>query len=91
MRQKFYKRKEEETEEEKNMDLNKSIEKMNIDEELSINQLTKPEKINYKKSKELSKKDELWRVGIVCKKDCFALTNDILKILEKNGYEWKII
>ena len=65
MRQKFYKRKEEETEEEKNMDLNKSIEKMNIDEELSINQLTKPEKINYKKSKELSKKDELWRVGIV--------------------------
>jgi hypothetical protein len=59
MRQKFYKRKEEETEEEKNMDLNKSIEKMNIDEELSINQLTKPEKINYKKSKELSKKDEL--------------------------------
>ena len=45
MRQKFYKRKEEETEEEKNMDLNKSIEKMNIDEELSINQLKKKQRI----------------------------------------------
>ena len=92
MRQKFYKRKEDENEEEKNMDLNKSIEKMNIDEELSINELAKePEKIKKKKNKELNSKEELWRVGIVCKKDCFSLTQDILKILEKNGYEWKII
>ena len=92
MRKKFYKRKEEENEEEKNMDLNKSIEKMNIDEELSINELAKePEKIKKKKSNELNTKEELWRVGIVCKKDCFSLTHDILKILEKNGYEWKII
>ena len=92
MRQKFYKRKEDENEEEKNMDLNKSIEKMNIDEELSINELAKePEKIKKKKNNELNSKEELWRVGIVCKKDCFSLTQDILKILEKNGYEWKII
>ena len=92
MRKKFYKRKEEENEEEKNMDLNKNIEKMNIDEELSINELAKePEKIKKKKSNELNTKEELWRVGIVCKKDCFSLTHDILKILEKNGYEWKII
>ena len=35
--------------------------------------------------------DELWRVGIVCKKDCYFITQEILKCLEKNGYEWKII
>ena len=33
---------------------------------------------------------ELWRVGVICKKDCFFLTQELLKILEKNGYEWKI-
>ena len=35
--------------------------------------------------------DELWRVGIICKKDCYYITKEILKCLEKNGYEWKII
>lgn len=35
--------------------------------------------------------DELWRVGIICKKDCYFITQEILKCLEKNGYEWKII
>lgn len=35
--------------------------------------------------------DELWRVGIICKKDCYYITQEILKCLEKNGYEWKII
>ena len=34
---------------------------------------------------------ELWRVGIICNKDCFSLTEEILKILLKKGYEWKII
>lgn len=33
---------------------------------------------------------ELWRIGVICKKDCFYLTQELLKILEKNGYEWKI-
>jgi len=33
---------------------------------------------------------ELWRVGVICKKDCFFLTQEILKILEKIGFEWKI-
>ena len=92
MRQKFYKKNNEEKEEEKNMDLDKSIEKMNIDEELSINEIAKEtEKIKKKKSNELNTKEELWRVGIVCKKDCFNLTKDILEILQNNGYEWKII
>lgn len=35
--------------------------------------------------------NKLWRVGIMCKMDCYHLTKKILKILEKNGYEWKII
>ena len=37
------------------------------------------------------KGDELWRVGIICKKDPYFLAHEILKCLEKNGYEWKII
>ena len=40
---------------------------------------------------EVKKSEELWRVGIICKKECYYLTQDILKILEKNGYEWKIV
>jgi len=40
---------------------------------------------------EIKKSEELWRVGIICKKECYYLTQDILKILEKNGYEWKIV
>ena len=40
---------------------------------------------------EMKKNEELWRVGIICKKDCYYLTQEILKILEKNGYEWKIV
>ena len=87
-----FSKKEEKKEEEKNMDLNKSLDKMNIDEELSLNELNKePKTINSKNNLSSNKKDELWRVGVVCKKECFALTTEILQILEKNGYEWKII
>jgi hypothetical protein len=39
----------------------------------------------------MKNEDEMWRVGIVCKKECYYLTQEILKILEKNRYEWKII
>jgi hypothetical protein len=35
--------------------------------------------------------DEMWRIGIICKKDCYYITMEILKCLERNGYEWKII
>ena len=91
MRQKFYKKNNEEKEEEKNMDLDKSLDKMNIDEELALNELKEPQKINNKNKIDSHYKDELWRVGIVCKKDCFNLTKDILEILQNNGYEWKII
>jgi hypothetical protein len=62
-------------------------EKMNIDEESnSISQ-----KNNNEIIKKMKNEDEMWRVGIVCKKECYYLTQEILKILEKNGYEWKII
>jgi len=37
------------------------------------------------------KNDEMWRIGIICKKDCYYITTEILKCLERNGYEWKII
>ena len=40
---------------------------------------------------DIKRNEELWRVGIICKKECYFLTQDILKILEKNGYEWKIV
>ena len=42
------------------------------------------------KSLPINTDKELWRVGVICKKDCFYLTQELLKILEKNGYEWKI-
>ncbi len=35
--------------------------------------------------------DEMWRIGMICKKDCYYITTEILKCLERNGYEWKII
>ena len=40
---------------------------------------------------DIKRNEELWRVGIICKKDCYYLIQEILKILEKNGYEWKIV
>ena len=62
-----------------------------------VNKLMKEEKKNNQTIEHssdglpiMNNDKELWRVGIICKKDCFYLTQDILKILEKNGYEWKI-
>ena len=59
--------------------------KMNIDEE------TNTQKENNNGVAPKYKNGEEWRVGIICKKECYYLTQEILKILEKNGYEWKII
>ena len=71
----------------KKLILNKDKEnKMNIDEEENVNIE------NYKNINFIRKNgDDMWRVGIICKKECYFLTQEILKILEKNGYEWKII
>ena len=62
-----------------------------------VNKLMKEEKKNNKNLQQMNdgipinNDKELWRVGVICKKDCFFLTQELLKILEKNGYEWKII
>ena len=63
-----------------------------VDDE--INEESKNDDESKEKSidiNEIKKNEELWRVGIICKKDCYYLTQEILKILEKNGYEWKIV
>ena len=59
---------------------------MKVDEDIIENNKNKSS-VNSK----IKNADELWRVGIICKKECYYLTQEILKILEKNGYEWKII
>ena len=50
-----------------------------------------PKEKNKNEITDIKKSEELWRVGIICKKECYNLTQDILKILEKNDYEWKIV
>ena len=69
--------------------------KLLVDEqkEESKNEEINPEQKEKNKNEitDIKKSEELWRVGIICKKECYNLTQDILKILEKNGYEWKIV
>ena len=41
---------------------------------------------------DIIKNDDLWRIGFICKKDCYYITTEILKCLERNGrdsFEWK--
>ena len=59
MRLKFSKKIEGKKEEEKNMDLDKSLDKMNIDEEIALNELNKePQKINSKNNLSANKKED---------------------------------
>ena len=60
-------------------------------QEESKNDENKKEKEKNEEGNDYKRSEELWRVGIICKKECYFLTQDILKILEKNGYEWKIV
>ena len=64
---------------------------MNKLREKMVNKLMKEENKNEDNSNTLNKDKELWRIGVICKKDCFFLTEEILKILLKMGYEWKIV
>ena len=60
--------------------------------EKMVNKLMKEESKNDNNEINSKYKDkELWRVGVICNKDCFNLTEEILKILLKKGYEWKIV
>lgn len=63
--------------------------------EKMINKLIKDEKEERKKNKKsggiYKKGDDLWRVGVICKNDIYELTEQILKILDNNGYEWRLL
>ena len=55
-----------------------------VDDELK--EESKNEEINSEEKKnneitEVKKTEELWRVGIICKKECYNLTQDILKTI----------
>jgi len=65
--------------------LDDEIKEESKNDEINLEHKNKNEITDIKKS------EELWRVGIICKKECYNLTQDILKILEKNDYEWKIV
>ena len=71
--------------------MRKKIVEDEIKEESKNEENSKEKDKNNNDINEIKKNEELWRVGIICKKECYYLTQDILKILEKNGYEWKIV
>ncbi len=50
-------------------------------------------KNKFHKSVNLKEKEseDSWRVGLTCKNDCYYITTEILKCLQTNGYEWKIV
>ena len=54
-----------------------------VDDEMSEELKTTDDDSKEKSSEinEIKKNEELWRVGIICKKDCYYLTKEILKIL----------
>lgn len=60
--------------------------------------LQMPEKSNYVlkslrnkfHNKIIKTNEDLWRIGILCKKDAYYILTEILKCLERNGYEWII-
>ena len=71
--------------------MRKKIVEDEIKEESKNEENLKEKEKNNNDINEIKKNEELWRVGIICKKECYYLTQDILKILEKNGYELKIV
>ena len=66
---------------------------MNKLREKMVNKLMKEENKNNSSENNLTiyQDKELWRIGVICKKDCFFLTEEIMKILLNKGYEWKIV
>lgn len=51
-----------------------------------VSKLLKDEKKHKNKIR-----DDYWRVGVICQKEIYDLTVEILKILDTNGYEWKLL
>ena len=54
--------------------------------EKMVTKLLKDEKKHKNKIR-----DDYWRVGVICKQEIYELTVEILKILDTNGYEWKLL
>lgn len=54
--------------------------------EKMVTKLLKDEKKHKNKIR-----DDYWRVGVICQKEIYDLTVEILKILDTNGYEWKLL
>jgi hypothetical protein len=44
-------------------------------------------------NKNMKQEDDtgFWRIGLICHKDCFYIMTEVLKSLQNNGYEWKIV
>ena len=63
--------------------MRKKIVEDEIKEESKNEENLKEKEKNNNDINEIKKNEELWRVGIICKKECYYLTQDILKILEK--------
>lgn len=61
----------------------------------NFNNITVTDGFNSNSSKDnllnVTNKEENWRVGILCKKDCYYVILEILKCLERMGYEWKLV
>ena len=45
----------------------------------------------YMKMNQYNEQEGNWRVGFICKRDCYYVILEILKCLENNGYEWKLV
>jgi len=46
---------------------------------------------SYREDEELMESCGNWRIGLTCQKDCFFILTEVLKSLQNNGYEWKIV
>ena len=53
----------------------------NVNNENNINDMNNNNDNNFTIGN-VKNTDELWRVGIICKKDCYYITQEILKSLE---------
>lgn len=58
-----------------------------------LNDKLKKLKLLFSPEKEQERDEEInfWRIGLICQKDCFFILTEVLKSLQNNGYEWKIV
>jgi len=57
-----------------------------------LNEKLRKIRANFDCVKELDMQESnMWRIGLICQKDCFFILTEVLKSLQNNGYEWKIV